>query len=125
MSALTCRTSAGKGRLEVLPRFTTVRSSPTSTARREHAELIIPVPPRNRTRSPVTRQVSQTHPTTALRCPRPPCLDSGPMNEESEVDDANIIWIGGPAAAGKTTVSRLFAQKYGFIYYSVDARAFA
>ncbi|WP_166679466.1 hypothetical protein [Kribbella pratensis] len=47
------------------------------------------------------------------------------MNEESEVDDANIIWIGGPAAAGKTTVSRLFAQKYGFIYYSVDAKAFA
>ncbi|MEV4263894.1 hypothetical protein [Kribbella sp. NPDC049584] len=47
------------------------------------------------------------------------------MNEESEVDDANIIWIGGPAAAGKTTVSRLFAQKYGFVYYSVDSHAFA
>jgi hypothetical protein len=41
------------------------------------------------------------------------------MNEQTD-----ILWIGGPAAAGKTTVSRLFAQKYGFGYYSVDAHAF-
>ncbi|RZU16196.1 hypothetical protein EV645_3746 [Kribbella rubisoli] len=47
------------------------------------------------------------------------------MTKDSDVDDANIIWIGGPAAAGKTTVSRLFAQKHGFVYYSVDAHAFA
>jgi hypothetical protein len=47
------------------------------------------------------------------------------MNKESEVDDADILWIGGPAAAGKTTVSRLLAQKHGFHWYSVDARAFA
>lgn len=46
------------------------------------------------------------------------------MNEESDVDDAEIIWIGGPAAAGKTTVSRLLAEKYGFHCYSVDAHAF-
>ncbi|WUJ67759.1 hypothetical protein OG809_21900 [Kribbella soli] len=46
------------------------------------------------------------------------------MTKESEVDDADIIWIGGPAAAGKTTVSQLFAQKHGFFYYSVDAHAF-
>ncbi|MEV5961850.1 hypothetical protein AB0L70_08800 [Kribbella sp. NPDC051952] len=36
----------------------------------------------------------------------------------------SIFWVGGPAAAGKTTVSRLFARKYGFLWYSVDAHAF-
>ncbi|MER7243445.1 hypothetical protein [Kribbella sp. NPDC000426] len=46
------------------------------------------------------------------------------MTRESEVDDPDIIWIGGPAAAGKTTVSQLFAQKHGYFYYSVDAHAF-
>jgi cytidylate kinase len=46
------------------------------------------------------------------------------MNKESEVDDAHIIWVGGPAAAGKTTVSRLLAEKHGFHWYSVDAHAF-
>jgi cytidylate kinase len=46
------------------------------------------------------------------------------MNKESEVDDADIIWVGGPAAAGKTTVSRLLAEKHGFHWYSVDAHAF-
>ncbi|TCC46838.1 hypothetical protein E0H75_27760 [Kribbella capetownensis] len=38
--------------------------------------------------------------------------------------DATIFWIGGPAAAGKTTVSRLLARKHGFLWYSVDAHAF-
>lgn len=47
------------------------------------------------------------------------------MTKESEVDDADIIWIGGPAAAGKTTVGRLLAEKHGFHWYSVDANAFA
>ena len=36
-----------------------------------------------------------------------------------------ILWVGGPAAAGKTTVSRLLARKHGFFWYSVDAYAFA
>lgn len=40
-------------------------------------------------------------------------------------EPAGILWIGGPAAAGKTTVSRLLARKYGFLWYSVDAHAFA
>ena len=35
-----------------------------------------------------------------------------------------ILWVGGPAGAGKTTVSRLLAEKYGFHWYSVDAHAF-
>lgn len=35
-----------------------------------------------------------------------------------------IFWVGGPAGAGKTTVSRLLAEKYGFYWYSVDAHAF-
>ncbi|MFD7159986.1 hypothetical protein ACFV9C_35705 [Kribbella sp. NPDC059898] len=35
-----------------------------------------------------------------------------------------ILWVGGPAAAGKTTVSRLFARMHGYIWYSVDAHAF-
>ena len=34
-----------------------------------------------------------------------------------------IFWVGGPAGAGKTTVSRLLARKYGFPWYSVDAHA--
>ncbi|TCC01568.1 AAA family ATPase [Kribbella soli] len=35
-----------------------------------------------------------------------------------------IFWVGGPAGAGKTTVSQLLARKYGFHWYSVDAHAF-
>jgi hypothetical protein len=38
---------------------------------------------------------------------------------------AGIFWVGGPAAAGKTTVSRLIARKHGFLWYSGDAYAFA
>ena len=34
-----------------------------------------------------------------------------------------IFWVGGPAGAGKTTVGRLLARKYGFVWYSVDAHA--
>ncbi|WP_427893595.1 hypothetical protein ACQHIV_11755 [Kribbella sp. GL6] len=36
-----------------------------------------------------------------------------------------ILWVGGPAAAGKSTLSRLFARKHGYIWYSVDAHASA
>lgn len=39
-------------------------------------------------------------------------------------EEAAIFWVGGPAAAGKTTVSRLLARKHGFLWYSVDAHAF-
>lgn len=42
-----------------------------------------------------------------------------------EPEHASILWVGGPAAAGKTTVSRLLARKHGFLWYSVDAYAFA
>ncbi|HEY3556438.1 MAG TPA: hypothetical protein VGL05_03205 [Kribbella sp.] len=35
-----------------------------------------------------------------------------------------IFWIGGPAAAGKTTVGRLLARKHGFVWYSLDAHLF-
>jgi hypothetical protein len=35
-------------------------------------------------------------------------------------DLPHVLWIGGPAAAGKTTVSRLLARRYGLRWYSVD-----
>src|SRR5439155_22606561 len=44
--------SGGSGRPVVRPRFSTYNSMPRSTASREHAELITPVPPRNSTRKP-------------------------------------------------------------------------
>jgi len=47
------------------------------------------------------------------------------MSGEPDCEDAGIFWVGGPAAAGKTTVSRLLARKYGFLWYSVDTYAFA
>lgn len=34
---------------------------------------------------------------------------------------SNVLWIGGPAASGKTTVSRLLARRHGLRWYSVDA----
>jgi hypothetical protein len=46
------------------------------------------------------------------------------MNNEPNYEHAGIFWVGGPAA-GKTTVSRLLARKHGFLWYSVDAYAFA
>jgi hypothetical protein len=46
------------------------------------------------------------------------------MSEEPNCEPAGIFWVGGPAAAGKTTVSRLLARKHGFLWYSVDAYAF-
>lgn len=33
---------------------------------------------------------------------------------------SNVLWIGGPAAAGKTTVSRLLARRHGLRRYSID-----
>jgi cytidylate kinase len=47
------------------------------------------------------------------------------MSKEPNDGHAGILWVGGPAAAGKTTVSRLLARKYGLLWYSVDAYAFA
>jgi len=47
------------------------------------------------------------------------------MSNEPNYEHAGIFWVGGPAAAGKTTVSRLLARKHGFLWYSVDAYAFA
>jgi hypothetical protein len=35
-------------------------------------------------------------------------------------DLSHVLWIGGPAAAGKTTVSRLLARRHGLRWYSVD-----
>lgn len=35
-------------------------------------------------------------------------------------DLSHVLWIGGPAAAGKTTVSRLLARRHGLRRYSVD-----
>lgn len=46
------------------------------------------------------------------------------MSKDLNYQHAGILWLGGPAAAGKTTVSRLLARKYGFLWYSVDAYAF-
>jgi hypothetical protein len=36
-------------------------------------------------------------------------------------DLPHVLWVGGPAAAGKTTVSRLLARRHGLRWYSVDA----
>jgi hypothetical protein len=47
------------------------------------------------------------------------------MGKGSDHEHAGVLWVGGPAAAGKTTVSRLLARKHGFLWYSVDAHAFA
>ena len=41
-------------------------------------------------------------------------LDRSHMNNEPNYEHAGIFWMGGPAAAGKTTVSRLLAGKYDF-----------
>ena len=47
------------------------------------------------------------------------------MSKEPYYEHAGTLWVGGPAAAGKTTVSRLLARKHGLLWYSVDAYAFA
>lgn len=33
---------------------------------------------------------------------------------------SNVLWIGGPAASGKTTISRLLARRHGLRWYSID-----
>ena len=44
-------TPGGSGRVVLRPRFRTNRSMPLSTATREHAELMTPLPPMNKTLS--------------------------------------------------------------------------
>lgn len=34
----------------------------------------------------------------------------------------NVLWIGGPAGAGKTTVGRLLARRHGLRWYNCDAQ---
>lgn len=36
-------------------------------------------------------------------------------------DLSHVLWIGGPAAAGKTTVGRLLARRHGLRWYSMDS----
>jgi hypothetical protein len=47
MSARSFVTHGGSGRLVLRPRFSTNKSMPRSTASREHAELMTPLPPMN------------------------------------------------------------------------------
>ena len=49
MSARSMFTPGGSGRAVLRPRFSTNRSMPLSTATREHAELMTPLPPMNST----------------------------------------------------------------------------
>jgi len=51
MSACSIVTPGGSGRLVLRPRFKTNSSTPFSTATREHAELMTPLPPMNKTLS--------------------------------------------------------------------------
>jgi hypothetical protein len=51
MSARSIATPGGSGRVVLRPRFKTNSSTPFSTATREHAELMTPLPPMNRTLS--------------------------------------------------------------------------
>jgi hypothetical protein len=44
-------TPGGSGRVLLSPRFKTNRSTPFSTVTREHAELMTPLPPMNKTLS--------------------------------------------------------------------------
>jgi hypothetical protein len=38
---------------------------------------------------------------------------------------ANVVWIGGPTGAGKTTVARRLVQRWGLRLYSADTRTWA
>ena len=49
MSPRSIVTPGGSGRLVLRPRFSTNSSMPLSTATREHAELMTPLPPMNNT----------------------------------------------------------------------------
>src|SRR5450755_164560 len=51
MSARSIVTPGGSGRVVLCPRFRTDNSMPLSTATREHAELMTPLPPMNKTLS--------------------------------------------------------------------------
>ena len=51
MSACSIVAPGGSGRVVLRPRFKTNSSTPFSTATREHAELMTPLPPMNKTLS--------------------------------------------------------------------------
>lgn len=55
--------------------------------------------------------------------PRPegPSSVTGVDNVRS-MELPNVLWIGGPAGAGKTTVARLLARRHGLRWYSSDTK---
>ncbi len=96
------------------------------TAARTASAPVAAVPTSSYHRSPVDRRHSARRPaTTVTESPTDKRLDSRRVSKEPNSEHAGILWVGGPAAAGKTTVSRLLARKHGFLWYSVDAYAFA
>lgn len=38
------------------------------------------------------------------------------------MDSTNVLWIGGPAGAGKTTTARLLARRHGLRWYNADTK---
>ena len=71
-SARSTRTSGGSGRIEVVPRLRTCNSIPRSTASREQAELMFPLPPTNRTFNPLIQAANQPAAMHRPRSQQPP-----------------------------------------------------
>ncbi|MFE2846679.1 hypothetical protein ACFXKS_24590 [Streptomyces scopuliridis] len=46
---------------------------------------------------------------------------SRPLPPEDQPPLPHVLWIGGPPAAGKTTVARLIARRHGLRWYNADA----